>query len=639
MESFNKPLKPVKRISFIPLLALPFLLYLLFLNRGFVSEDFPLIRILTEHPPWTSWGELFGGSWLGISIVRFYRPVAILLFGIEVQVFGTSPLGYNMVHLFVHLACGLLVFLLLRRILSGSRDWVAWGGALLFLLHPLHPNAVLWPATFATIFGAFFFLLSAWFFLRYRETLNPIRVLASFASFLLALGCYESTIVLPVLLIAADFILRPSKLQGSTPENTPSSTESSVPRRKSLFYRLVPHLVFILITLSYLVLRRAILGEVLGGYSELADRLSVLGFRISGLARSLRLILIPTYGESPGPLVDGIVLFLLLLPLALGIFRIGLRERFWRPALFLWLWTVLNLAPYAFEAPVPANARMIYVASMGPLALALFGLDRLIGRKQSSNTTKGSIWIVGCLLVLTTFLYSMGLWRQMWTQKEASDLACRVVRELEKAELAQSEELLAIAGVPAFVQNSLGTNLAQVFHWGLSDAVMPPFGTLRARVLLLPPTGYKRGPMPLLPDGRPLKRLRWKPSTETFLSSPKLPPQEEIVLLDPSDEAELAWNDPNLDAQFVSLGSHLRYSTVIVTPGVAHVLKSGAQSENNSIKMPFPRRMLQSMAFLYGPGAWWWVEGRDSDGRVVAMSRLRELRIHPEPARPNEPRH
>src|ERR1700710_2112994 len=72
------------------------------LARPFTSEDFLLIRYLGENPPWRHLLAQLSSPWLGISVVKFYRPVSTLLYGLEIAAFGGHPLGYNLVHLGVH---------------------------------------------------------------------------------------------------------------------------------------------------------------------------------------------------------------------------------------------------------------------------------------------------------------------------------------------------------------------------------------------------------------------------------------------------------------------------------------------------------------------------------------------------------
>ena len=95
------------------------------LTRGFTSEDFLLLRVLRQRPPWHDLGALFAGPWLGIQVVRFYRPLALLLLALEARFFGGHPAPYEAVHLALHALNALLVYRLAARLSARSPNGTA----------------------------------------------------------------------------------------------------------------------------------------------------------------------------------------------------------------------------------------------------------------------------------------------------------------------------------------------------------------------------------------------------------------------------------------------------------------------------------------------------------------------------------
>ena len=91
------------------------------LGRYFTSEDFLLIRFLSESPPWSDLRALFAAPWLEISVVKFWRPVSTLLYGLEIAAFGARPFGYNLTHVLVHAVNAVLVWNIARRL--DGRTW------------------------------------------------------------------------------------------------------------------------------------------------------------------------------------------------------------------------------------------------------------------------------------------------------------------------------------------------------------------------------------------------------------------------------------------------------------------------------------------------------------------------------------
>lgn len=84
------------------------------------------------------------------SSVIYSRPVSMASFVLSAWLGGADPFAYKLGNLLVHLVCGALVFVVLRRALSEDRTLSAhaWTGAAflaaLWLLHPLHASTVLY---------------------------------------------------------------------------------------------------------------------------------------------------------------------------------------------------------------------------------------------------------------------------------------------------------------------------------------------------------------------------------------------------------------------------------------------------------------------------------------------------------------
>ncbi len=82
------------------------------------------------------------GYWEGIAPDRGneYRPLTILLLGIEHRIFGEHPVGYRLVSWLLHLACVACVAALARRLQLAPA--AATAAAAVFAIHPIHVEAV-----------------------------------------------------------------------------------------------------------------------------------------------------------------------------------------------------------------------------------------------------------------------------------------------------------------------------------------------------------------------------------------------------------------------------------------------------------------------------------------------------------------
>jgi hypothetical protein len=518
------------------------------LDRGFTSEDFLLLRVLRQSPPWGDLGALLAGPWLGIEVVRFYRPLALLLLAVEAHLFGGRPLPYNAVHLALHAVNVLLVHRLAGRLFAaaaaapaGGVRPSAWAGtasppafvaALLFALHPLHPNAVSWIGSYATLFAGTALLAAAvqWEAWRGGEDLAaaragssggaglaavpaprtpstaarlaapPGRLLAA-VLFVAALLCYEAAVVLPAVLLLRELLLPAGR--------RPAGAVPPAARR-----RLLATLPFIAAAALYLLLRAALFGQVVGGYGSFAARLApaALGRLAADAVTSLHRLFLPAFGGAAAPW--GLLALGAAGPLLVGLLRPPAPRRQVGLWLFGWAWAIAFLAPFAFQPFVPASGRFAYLASVGA-ALALgqvagLGLSavsawregrREEGRPEEARTAPWRAVVGALAVVLVTALavhWAARLVGMAGVMERAGAVAAGVRGELAEVASQTPPGPLLVAGHPRFLTDAAGVPLAQVLRYGLADSLEPPFvageGAAARGVLVYPlPEGPGEG--------------------------------------------------------------------------------------------------------------------------------------------------
>lgn len=451
-------------------------------GRGFASEDFLLLRFLREQPPWSDPGAWLAGPWLGIEVVRFYRPVSTLMLAAEAWLFGARPWAYDLAHLAFHVANAVLVWRLARDLVPGRETagrLAALVTTLLFALHPLHPNAVSWIASFATLFATTFLLL-AWHAWRGWSGGGAAgRLLASQGLFLLALGSYEAAVVLPLLLLLGDALV-------------PAGGDG----RRSWRERWIGWLPFALLTAAYLALRHAIFGRVVGGYDAFAERWSAtgLGAMVSDAFTSLFRLLNPVYeGAVPVWAPAAVVAWFLALPLLAAV----VAGRGWRREVgawtFGWGWTLLAFAPFAFQPFVPANGRYAYLASVG-MAVALGRLPAVAVLSAEGTPTRLRLvrLLAVALPALVLVAWCALLVGNALQVHRAGALARQVSGSLAGWDTGTPRRAF-VAGHPLFLRNRVGVPMAQVLRYGLADSVRPPFADTALEVYPLPdmkPAGW-----------------------------------------------------------------------------------------------------------------------------------------------------
>jgi hypothetical protein len=562
------------------------------LDRPFTSEDFLLIRFLGEHPPWRDLAAQLTRPWLEISVVKFFRPVSTLLYGIEIALFGGRPLGYNLAHVLVHVLNAVLVWIIVRRLIQeeGEDEVTPLAAALLFAIYPLHPNAVIFSASFATIFGAAFFLGSIAAYQRFRDRGSLAAWGLSIVLFLLALGSYEAAAVLPGVIAAYDHLIG----------------------RRRLGQALAGYLPFFGVLGLYLLFRRWLFGVTIGGYDEYSERLLAPQIRrmVEDLATSVYQLHFPFYGRAPSVWAIAATCTVFVAGPVLFWFR-RKDERQARLWLFAWCFTLAAMAPFAFRPSVPGNGRYWYLAAAGTAMAACFAVRGILRNLAPVVAVLlGAVWavlLIGCV----------GAYIQ----------AGRTARTIRDGLLrVQTGTETFLTRYPYFVESAVQVPVAQVYHYGVWDSLHPPFTRESVSVYPLPPLAGRE----LLPVllGRPGSAVYEWEAGKLRRFVPPGPAPLEFQVLGPGDGAAV---DPDRDFAEVAIppGDHARFRLVLSTRinGAVFDLDPAAV-QGGILRADLPDEILQTSDRLYGRGVhYWWIEARDASGRVSGFSRMRGFRL------------
>lgn len=531
------------------------------LGRSFTSEDFLILRRLGSGDFFERMAESFTGPWLGASFVPFYRPISSLLLQVEMGLFGKDPFPYLVCHLLVHLGCTLLLAAWLGRLLpSASRAEIALA-ALLFGLYPLHPNTVLFIASFATLFATFFLLAAL--YLEAADRRGWAMVVAP-----LALLSYEQAVALPFLILLFDWATRPAGL------------------RQRL--RLWP---YFLMTAAYLWLRGSVLGR-LGGYNDFGARLRDPWAAIEALVDVLQRLFVPIYAIPAGPALSLGVLAALTVFAGIALYRH--REEGSRVLLAALLAIPLVQAPFFFTGVVPANGRYFYLAAI-PAAIVLWQGLRLVTSRWSGAIVPAALSVVAA----TSF---WGLSEVTAVYREAADRADRIRQELETLPPGR----VFVAGRPFFAEK-WRVPVAQIFHWGLADALEPPF-TDRQDLDVFPlPELSAEDLAPLL--NRPDLGLFMQLGPDDRLRPIAAPRRPDLI--------EAHHDGSTLELQNTGSGA-LRL--VVLAQGGPTVLSLPAGE-----LIEVPADLLESMRRLYDAPFFIWIDVRSEEGRTLGATQVFEL--------------
>lgn len=306
---------------------------------------------------------------------ELYIPLTFISYQLTYLLAGASTIAVHGVNLLLHAANAYLVFLLLRR--WCGRPTVAAVCAMLFLLHPLHTEAVAWASGRKDVLSTFFFLVSMRSTFRsWDRNVFPGR---GVAFFLLALLSKVTVFTLPVLLLLERWRTRSL--------NRKTVTELLPFFALSVFFGIV-----------------AIAGKTHIASTLTTSQTILLVFRSTAL--SIQHAVVP-FGLSPIYEVrDAITLASPATMLSIGIMVVfiaaGLATmRKTRDIAFGILFFLIAYAP-SFTTFSKAGSIMLtsdryaYVPSIGLLFLLALGLRFLLGQRSSRQYT---LAVCGCALI------------------------------------------------------------------------------------------------------------------------------------------------------------------------------------------------------------------------------------------------
>ncbi len=143
------------------------------------------------------------------------QPLSMLTLALTWRIAPNNPVPFHALNLILHLANGVLIFLLCRRLLGASvNPVIAMLAGMLFVLHPLCTESVNYAVGRSGILGTFFVLSSSLLFLRAvgndsaeePPSLNARALMFSVLCFILACGADHAALAIPPLLFVLDAV-------------------------------------------------------------------------------------------------------------------------------------------------------------------------------------------------------------------------------------------------------------------------------------------------------------------------------------------------------------------------------------------------------------------------------------------------
>ncbi|HMJ10954.1 MAG TPA: tetratricopeptide repeat protein [Polyangiaceae bacterium] len=193
---------PARRSLWVVVLVLACAVYAQSLSYGFISYDDEAYvsenRMVLQGLSWKAVRWAFEGQHIG-----HYHPLTWLSHQLDVSLFGFDARGHHATSILLHAASTLLLFLFLERATGQrGRSGVV---ALLFALHPLHVEPVVWIASRKDVLSTLFWMLGLVAYERYCRTPTLSRYVSVVLAYVAGLLSKPMVVTLPVILLVLDY--------------------------------------------------------------------------------------------------------------------------------------------------------------------------------------------------------------------------------------------------------------------------------------------------------------------------------------------------------------------------------------------------------------------------------------------------
>ena len=188
-------------LSILLIVTLGFAVYGNSLNGEFIWDDEHLILDNTYIKNFSHIPKIFTQD-IGASGGRewnFYRPIQVITYVIDYSLWKLNVKGYHFTNILVHVLTALGIYCLINIIFNDNLLSLLTG--MLFVVHPIHTEAVTYISGRADPLALLFMLLCFLFYIKDFPSKNLSMSILMLLSYMAALLSKENSLILPVLLL------------------------------------------------------------------------------------------------------------------------------------------------------------------------------------------------------------------------------------------------------------------------------------------------------------------------------------------------------------------------------------------------------------------------------------------------------
>jgi len=124
-----------------------------------------------------------------------YRPVALVIFAIEYELFGVNPLMSHLINILLFAFLIAFLFILLKKhVFKEHHEYLAFFTCLIFVIHPIHTEVIANVKSRDELIVSLLLIASSFTFIRYLKNKSIPLLLLGFLCFFLALLTRESAV-------------------------------------------------------------------------------------------------------------------------------------------------------------------------------------------------------------------------------------------------------------------------------------------------------------------------------------------------------------------------------------------------------------------------------------------------------------
>lgn len=343
---------------------------------------------------------------------KFYRPLQTLTLVADHFLWGLTPFGYHLTNTLLHALVGALCFLWAARITHDRL--AAFLVALLYVVHPVHTEAVTYVSGRADSLCAIFLLIMVVCQRHFWEASATLRKAAWYGalcvSFAAALLCKELAVVFPFLLMACEYCLRQER------------SYTGIVNKRALFY--LPLFAIMaawfvvknaIVTTETMVMHPASFATRLTSLPRLVFDYVRLSFFPTGLHMEYKLpfprsLFQAGYG---GPFV----FTLFFVAACVAFWRKGRSDPRMKTVFFGLLWFMVGLLPYLnilFQLNAPFAEHWLYIPEMGFILAVVYWLICLANKNAQARKAIAA----GCVTVALVFSSMTAKQNAVWKDAE-----------------------------------------------------------------------------------------------------------------------------------------------------------------------------------------------------------------------------